>query len=175
MLASTATTNPAGVGRPPLPVNVMEKAAAAAWKDARMLAGERRRIASTDFRGAGKTLFDCKDSEVMISGPAGTGKSVACLTLVHSLAVSNPGFRGLVLRNTRSSLTNTGLVTFEQWVLGLEHTLVVNGPRWRYRETYEYPNGAVIDIGGMDKPSKVLSSEYDVIYVQQAEELSEDA
>lgn len=160
---------------PPLPVNVMEKAAAAAWKDARMLAGERKRIASTDFRGAGKTLFSCRDSEVMLSGPAGTGKSVACLTRMHSLAVNNPGFRGLVLRNTRSSLTNTGLVTFEQWVLGLEHPLVVNGPRRRYRETYEYPNGAIIDIGGMDKPSKVLSSEYDVIYVQQAEELSEDA
>lgn len=160
---------------PPMPLNVLEKAAALAWNDAKMLAAERKRINATEFRGAGHTLFDCKDIEVMVSGPAGTGKSVACLTRMHQLAVNNPRFRGLVLRNTRSSLTNTGLVTFEQWVLGLDHSLVVNGPRRRYRETYEYPNGAVIDIGGMDKPSKVLSSEYDVIYVQQAEELSEEA
>ncbi len=39
-------------------------------------------------------------------------------------------------------------------------------PQW-----YDYPNGARIWVGGMDHPAKVLSSERDFIYVNQAEEL----
>lgn len=154
---------------------LIDKAAAQAWKDAKMIAQERKKIAGVHFRGANQRVFECRNPEVMVSGAAGTGKSVACLTRMHQLAVNYPGFRGLLLRNTRSSLTNTGLVTLEMTVLGMEHPLVTSGARRRYRETYEYPNGSVLDVGGMDKPSKVLSSEYDVIYVQQAEELTEDA
>lgn len=38
-------------------------------------------------------------------------------------------------------------------------------------EKYNYPNGSIIWVGGMDNPDKVLSSERDMIYVNQAEEL----
>jgi phage terminase large subunit len=47
-------------------------------------------------------------------------------------------------------------------------------PQYRY---YNGPNGSVgatIVIGGIDKPSKIMSSEYDVIYIQEAVELTED-
>ena len=40
-------------------------------------------------------------------------------------------------------------------------------------DRYIYPNGSVIWLGGMDNPDKVLSSERDFIYVNQAEELAE--
>lgn len=158
-----------------IPREIFQAAASQAWADAQLLANERRRINSREFRGEGARLFTDHSPEVFLSGPAGTGKSMICFTYMHKLAVENRGFRGLIIRETRSSLTNTGLVTFEEQVLGPGHALVKGGPKRRYRETYQYPNGSVIDVGGMDRPSKVLSSEYDVIFVQQAEEVSEDA
>jgi PBSX family phage terminase large subunit len=41
-------------------------------------------------------------------------------------------------------------------------------------EWYDYPNGARLFIGGLDRPGKVLSGERDGIYINQAEELSLD-
>jgi PBSX family phage terminase large subunit len=42
------------------------------------------------------------------------------------------------------------------------------------RQAYHYPNGSEIVVGGLDKPSKVMSTEYDGIYVQEAIELFEN-
>ena len=42
-------------------------------------------------------------------------------------------------------------------------------------EWFDYPNGARIWLVGLDKPGKVLSSERDIIYVNQVEELKLDA
>jgi hypothetical protein len=39
---------------------------------------------------------------------------------------------------------------------------------------YRYSNGSQIVVGGMDKASKVMSTEYDLIYVQEAIELLEE-
>jgi phage terminase large subunit len=41
-------------------------------------------------------------------------------------------------------------------------------------EWFDYPNGSRVFVGGMDNPQKVLSSERDLILVNQAEELSLD-
>lgn len=82
----------------------------------------------------------------------------------------------LLARKTRASLTNTALVTFERNVLGSNHPMLVGGPQRRNRQVYSYDNGSEIDVGGLD-PShidKILSSEYDIILVIQAEEISEN-
>ena len=55
------------------------------------------------------------------------------------------------------------------------HPAVATGGQRRMRQSYRYPNGSVIVVGGLDKPGKVMSTEYDAIYVQEAIELSEDA
>jgi len=39
---------------------------------------------------------------------------------------------------------------------------------------WRYQNGSVIVTGGLDKVTKIMSSEYDAIYVQEATEISED-
>jgi phage terminase large subunit len=82
--------------------------------------------------------------------------------------------RALIVRKTRTSLSESALVTFERDVLGLDHPMVVDGPRRPYRGSYRYENGSQVNTGGMDKPGRVLSSEYDIIYCQQAEELAEE-
>lgn len=125
-------------------------------------------------RGSQIRLITSLLPELVISGPAGTGKSRACLEKTNYLALQYPGMRALIVRKTRSSLSETGLFTLEKDVLGLVHPLVLDGPQRPYRQSYLYDNGSRIVLGGMDKPGRVLSSEYDIIYVQQAEELAED-
>jgi phage terminase large subunit len=120
-------------------------------------------------RGAAQTLFRLRQPEIVLSGPAGTGKSRAVLEKVHLALLKHPYARGLMVRKTRRSLTESGMVTYAQKVL---HPL--DGVRWRAGEQrYEYPNGAIFAVGGLDKPGKIMSSEWDIIYVQEATELDE--
>lgn len=122
-------------------------------------------------------FFNSRESQVLFAGPAGTGKSRACLEKVHAMCLANPGMRALVVRKTAVSLSSTALVTFEQHV-ATEH--IENGDvKWfggspKEAACYRYGNGSVIVVGGMDKSMKIMSSEYDVCYVQEATELSED-
>jgi PBSX family phage terminase large subunit len=126
-------------------------------------------------RGAAKTVFECRADEVLIAGPAGTGKSRACLEKLHMMCLLNPGMRALIVRKTSVSLTNTALVTYRD---GVAPEAIARGiVKWyggslEEAAGYRYENGSRINIGGMDKPTKIMSSEYDVIYVQEATELS---
>jgi phage terminase large subunit len=123
--------------------------------------------------GAALKLMRCRGSEVLISGPAGTGKSRACLEKLHVCAEKYPGMRGLILRKTRESLSEAALFTFENKVVPEGHPILA-GPRRNCRQVYRYANGSQIVVGGMDKASKVMSTEYDLAYVQEAIELVED-
>lgn len=127
-------------------------------------------------RGAAREIRRVRAGEVLLSGPAGTGKSVGCMEKLHSLALLNPGMRGLITRKTMVSLTNTGLVTWQQKVVA-EH-MAYGHVRWfggskSEPAGYRYSNGSFIAVGGLDKPEKIMSSEYDTIYAQEATELTE--
>lgn len=124
-------------------------------------------------RGAAAALQEAIDPELLISGPAGTGKSRACLEKLHAAARRHKRFRGLIVRKTRESLSESALFTYEEHVLGALHPMVVDGPQRRFRQVYRYSNGARVVVGGMDKPSKIMSTEFDMIYVQEATELDE--
>lgn len=111
--------------------------------------------------------------ECLLAGAAGTGKSRLCLQKLHYCAKKYPGMRAIIVRKTRESITQTAMVTYEKKVLppGWLGAAV----KWRTQEQqYEYSNGSVIAVGGMDKSSKVMSSEWDLIYVQEATELMEE-
>jgi PBSX family phage terminase large subunit len=122
-------------------------------------------------------LFKFRGDEVLFAGPAGTGKSRACLEKIHAMALKNPGMRGLIVRKTLASLGSTALVTFEQHV-ATQH--LNNGEmKWfggsaKEAACYKYKNGSTITVGGMDKAMKIMSSEYDIVYVQEATELTEN-
>ena len=122
-------------------------------------------------RGAALDLLKCKAPEVVLSGPAGTGKSVACLWKLHYCAAHIPGLRGLIVRKTRHSLTDSALVTYERDIIPDGHA-ALGGARRENRHAYHYPNGSELVCGGMDKASRVMSTEYDLIYVQEAIELA---
>lgn len=120
--------------------------------------------------GIAAKIQDLDVPELLVSGPAGTGKSRACLEKLHTICQDNAGVRCLIVRKTRESLSESALFTFEEHVLGPSHPLK-DGTKRRIRQVYHYPNGSEIVVGGMDKYSKIMSTEFDLIYVQEATEL----
>lgn len=122
-------------------------------------------------RGGVADFIYSKDREVIASGPAETGKTMAACWKIHILATKYPGLNGAIVRNTYKSMPGSVLQTFGR--------VIADAPVEPYGgerpEKYIYPNGSTIWVGGMDNPDKVLSSERDFIYVNQAEELKLDA
>lgn len=128
--------------------------------------------------GAADKMWKSRRREILMAGPGDTGKSRACLEKIHHCANKYAGARILMVRKTRKSLTQSAMVTYEQKVLpkgwlgkrGRKGLIQFNTSD----QQYEYPNGSIIAVGGMDDPEKILSSEWDIIYVQEATELSEN-
>jgi len=104
-------------------------------------------------RGACRDAFLSRASEVLVSGPAGTGKSRALLEKIHIMAMLNPGFRGLLVRKTQASLQSSALVTWRKFVTVealLASDVEYYGGSAR-EQGYYYRNGSVVVTGGMDK------------------------
>jgi len=127
--------------------------------------------------GGAREFVNCQAPEVMIHGPAETGKTIAALYKLHVAASTYKNASIVICRKTLSSTYSTVLQTFINKVLPLEDELASYGitayggekPEW-----YDYPTGARIWLAGMDKSSKILSAEHDIIYFNQAEEASLD-
>lgn len=128
-------------------------------------------------RGACSQVFRERAGEVLVSGPAGTGKSRACLEKLMAMCLANPGMRGLIVRKTQKSLSASALNTWRRDVakeaLAIGAVSYYGGSAVEPAQ-YRYSNGSVVLVAGMDQASKVMSTEFDVIYVQEATELTED-
>lgn len=108
-------------------------------------------------------------SEILLVGPAGTGKTWGILTLFHLFSLQRPNMRVLVARKTRESLTESVLVTYEREVLPMTgHSFIAEGITRKIRSVYRYPNGTEWIIGGLDKPTKLLSTSYDIGFCNEA-------
>lgn len=126
------------------------------------------------FRGGAKEFMNYRGMEAILGGAAGTGKSTALLAKIYMACEFAPNVRCLLVRKTRESLTESGLVTLEQKVLPPRHPSMIKGPQRRLRTNYRFPNGSEIVVGGLDKPSKIMSTEYDIIACQEATELRQE-
>jgi hypothetical protein len=119
-------------------------------------------------RGAARELWKCRDSEILFEGPAGTGKTRAVLEKILALAVKYGGSRHLIVRKTRAAMTESVLVTFETKVLP-PGSPVLKGPQRKLRQSYSVVglNGKISEIvvGGLDKPERTFSTEYDTITI----------
>jgi len=132
--------------------------------------------ASPELRGACATVITSREPEICLEGPAGTGKSVSILWKIHRAAQRYPGMRALIVRQSRESMSQSTLVTFESHTLSPAwYNTLARGMQRRVRQSYRYPNGSEVVCGGLDKPSKVMSTEYDLIYINEARETTEEA
>lgn len=111
--------------------------------------------------------------ELVLSGPRGTGKSRPLLEYIRRCAEEWPGFRGLLVRKTRDSLTESGLVTWESEVLPQESPAFDRCSR-KMRQAYNWPNGSTFVIGGMDNPGKFMSTGFDVVMAQELIEFRQE-
>jgi len=119
------------------------------------------------LRGGAKRLWQCKAQEVLLSGPADTGKTFACLQKLDALLWKYPGAQAVMLRKTLNSLYPSCWQTYLK-ILGPKPPVSFYGgekPEW-----VNYPNGSRLYIAGLDNPQKALSSERDFIYGNQVEE-----
>ncbi len=125
-----------------------------------------------DLRGGNKLGFETHDEEQLLAGPSGTGKSLTNLMKCYRTARDYPGSRILICRKTRESLTESVLVTWERDILGPTHPILTRRPVIRrVRQSYTFPNRSEVVCGGIDKPDKILSSEYDLIYIPESTDL----
>lgn len=116
--------------------------------------------------GVALDLMLSREPEILIEGPAGTGKSRVALEKLHLVAQNYPGMRGLIARKTRKSITQSTKVTFESKVLTEHERPHFHGMDQEYR----YSNGSRIIVAGLNDPERIKSSEYDFIYVNEGTE-----
>ena len=127
------------------------------------------------FYGGAREFARYHGPEALLHGPAETGKTYSALWKVHLCALKYPRASLVILRKTQASAYSTVLQTYQNKVLGgpegasAAKITIYGGekPEW-----FDYPSGARVWAAGLDKAGKVLSAEHDVIYVNQAEELT---
>jgi phage terminase large subunit len=136
---------------------------------------------STEVRGAVALLWDDETpDEIVIAGSAGTGKTRGVLEYINQRC-QQEHLTVLMLRQTLESLKTAALTTFQEQVLydfdGRQSVAdgvtfyggsMVTPAEFRYAAT-----SSVIRVAGFDRPSKVLSTEYDIIYVNECTELDQ--
>jgi hypothetical protein len=124
--------------------------------------------------GASREAFTRREPELVLSGPAGTGKTRGLLEKVHLCASKYAGMRGVLLRKTNTDLVGSALVTYQRKVLHPLDGVVFFGGSNREPSAFRYPNGSEILLGGMDRSEKVMSKEFDLAYVNEGTELVEE-
>jgi phage terminase large subunit len=131
-----------------------------------------------EARGANLEALRSKAPRVLLAGPAGTGKTTVWLEKAHQLCLRTPKVKCLILRQTMVSLTASGVQTYEKSVAAealLDGTVTFFGGSRREPPAYRYSNGSTISLGGLDDPMKVMSTDYDWIYIIEATEVSMDS
>lgn len=120
-------------------------------------------------RGAVKKLWQSRDFETMVSGPAETGKTWGTLQYADALLWKYPGAQGVMLRKSYADLVPSAVRTYLR-IIGKDTPIETFGgesPKW-----FDYPNGSRLWVAGLDNAGKVLSTERDFFYVNQAEEIT---
>lgn len=122
-----------------------------------------------EFRGAALEIQSIlgKHHEVMISGPAETGKTFACCYLVDTILRHYNNVQGVLARKIRATIVGSVLQTYLKITDKRGGTSIYGGsePQW-----IDYANGSRLWIVGLDKPGNALSTERDIVYINQAEE-----
>lgn len=128
-------------------------------------------------------LFRSTHPEILLEGGVGGGKTYSGGALIDALCTAYPGIRVLLVRQTRISLNNSVLDTLETEIWGEGHPVLTPERARSSRQHYEYPEAETvvdavtyrgrsrIDLGGLDNPDRIMSTQYDVIWAVEATEM----
>jgi hypothetical protein len=122
-----------------------------------------------------RALWTETAEEVLIEGPAGTGKTRGLLERCYWILERKRYVRMLWLRQTRKSMNESVLETWEEEVLPPGHPML-RGPTRGHRDYYWNPSTkSRVVLGGMDHPDRFMSSQYDLVIVFEAIETTLEA
>lgn len=121
-------------------------------------------------QGASKDAFHDRSEELLLAGPAGTGKSLGILQKIHLVLSKYPNSKGFISRKTRTSMTNSCLDMFNRHVLRPPDRVHLH----KQDQQFNYPNGSLLAIIGLDDPERIKSTEWDIGYIQEATECTEN-
>lgn len=127
-----------------------------------------------EARGPHSKIFGMTDREVLLSGPASTGADRAIMEKLATCAMTHRGFRGLIVRKVEKSLALTVIPILERRVL--RELIASRGVKFfnastREPQRYEFGNGSVIVVTGIDDSRKIAGSEWDMVCVVNATDL----
>jgi hypothetical protein len=121
-------------------------------------------------KGAVKEYFSCRDDEVLLAGPAGTGKTLGILHKLHLAMSKYKEAKAFISRKTRASMTNSCLATFDKHVLKPPDKVIFH----KQDQQYRYPNGSLIAVIGLDDPERIKSTDWDMGFINEATECTEN-
>jgi phage terminase large subunit len=127
-------------------------------------------------RGAAYDLFYTYNleeyDEVLFEGVAGGGKSLAYAHFVNRACIMYPGIQILMVRKYRDTMSESCMKTLEDQVINLCIPVVTQGRDRTQRPHYQYPNGSRIVCCGITDEEKIKSTEWDIVWVNEATEIS---
>ena len=123
-----------------------------------------------EFRGAALALMSNHDTECCLDGPAGTGKTYVALYKVHAALTKYAGARALVARKSNTDLAGSAMATFRESILDEREGVHYFGGNRIKPAAFQYPNGSLMIVNGLDKASKVKSWEFDLAYINEGSE-----
>lgn len=139
------------------------------YKDEALIRASGYRIKYHPY-GAALEAFHCQDDELLLTGPKGTGKSLALLQKLHLVLSKYPGSKGFMSRKTRTSMTNSCLDMFTKQVLKPPDKVHFH----KQDQQFNYPNASMLAVIGLDNVDRLNSSEWDMGYMQEATEATEN-
>lgn len=118
-------------------------------------------------------LWHAEDTELCVDGPVGCTKTVQIILKMFALHERYPNFQSLVVRSEAKTLHTTITPQIFNKILrypvkSKKNPFVLYGGKNRASHI-EFENGGRMTFGGMDDSGKILGSEYDFIFYNQAE------
>jgi phage terminase large subunit len=124
--------------------------------------------------GVAAELWVCDDLELLCESGAGTGKTYSLMWHANWVAREYPGCRIAFIRKTRKSLNESVLKDWEEKILYKGHPAITGTSQREHRDKYVYPNGTEIALMGLDNVDRIMSAQFDRIYLFEATEASQD-
>lgn len=125
------------------------------------------------IQGNARRLWTSRRREYMAAGPAETSKTMSVCQYIHEQCMNYPRLRVVLTRDTYEALRTSAVRTYREKVIRQDAAgkspfgvQVFGGERPEY---FQYPNGSRLYVKGLDNPESVLSEEWDIAAVCQAE------